>query len=191
MASKRTWFCFLQRGCVFLVFLCLLSTLGISRAPILHEPLPCMPTCAEVFFLLLLVHKLVVVVIPFFSPVISVPQAIRVANSTNSGLAGYFYSQNLGRVWRVAEALDVGMVAVNEGILSSEVRRDRDAGLRTFRPCLQHLPCALHLLHACTANSIRDSCFRCSMQNPTRIHPRLSPPPLYPLPIHLPLPTPA
>ena len=68
MASKRTWFCFLQRGCVFLVFLCLLSTRGISRAPVLHEPLPCMPTCAEVFILLLLVRKLVVVVIPFFPP---------------------------------------------------------------------------------------------------------------------------
>jgi hypothetical protein len=50
------------------------------------------------------------------------PQAITVANSTNSGLAGYFFSQNVGRVFRVAEQLEVGMVAVNEGILSAEVR---------------------------------------------------------------------
>lgn len=46
---------------------------------------------------------------------------IRMANSVNVGLAGYFYSRDLARVWRVAEALEVGMVAVNEGILSSEV----------------------------------------------------------------------
>ena len=46
---------------------------------------------------------------------------IRRANNTPFGLAAYFYSQNLSRVWRVSEALEYGMVAVNEGILSTEV----------------------------------------------------------------------
>jgi succinate-semialdehyde dehydrogenase/glutarate-semialdehyde dehydrogenase len=43
------------------------------------------------------------------------------ANDTEFGLASYFYANNLGRVWRVAEALEYGMVAVNEGVLSTEV----------------------------------------------------------------------
>ena len=43
------------------------------------------------------------------------------ANDTEYGLAAYFYARDLGRVWRVAEALEYGMVAVNEGILSTEV----------------------------------------------------------------------
>ncbi len=64
-------------------------------------------------------------------------QAVRVANSTNSGLAGYFYSQNLGRVWRVAEQLDVGMVAVNEGILSSEVCPCVVCRILVLLPCPQ------------------------------------------------------
>ena len=48
-------------------------------------------------------------------------EAIRLANDTDFGLASYFYARDLGRVWRVAEALEYGMVAINEGILSSEV----------------------------------------------------------------------
>lgn len=47
--------------------------------------------------------------------------AIRMANDTEFGLAAYFYSNNLGRVWRVAEGLEYGMVAINSGILSTEV----------------------------------------------------------------------
>ena len=43
------------------------------------------------------------------------------ANDTEYGLAAYFYARDLGRVWRAAEALEYGMVAVNEGILSTEV----------------------------------------------------------------------
>ncbi|MCI4660696.1 MAG: NAD-dependent succinate-semialdehyde dehydrogenase [Neomegalonema sp.] len=43
------------------------------------------------------------------------------ANDTIFGLASYFYARDLGRVWRVAEALEYGMVAVNSGILSTEV----------------------------------------------------------------------
>ncbi|XP_028398102.1 succinate-semialdehyde dehydrogenase, mitochondrial-like [Dendronephthya gigantea] len=47
-------------------------------------------------------------------------EAIAMANATFSGLAGYFYSQDFKQIWRVAEALDVGMVGVNSGLLSSE-----------------------------------------------------------------------
>jgi succinate-semialdehyde dehydrogenase/glutarate-semialdehyde dehydrogenase len=48
-------------------------------------------------------------------------EAIQIANDTPYGLAAYFYSRDLGRVWRVMEALDYGMVAVNDGALSTEV----------------------------------------------------------------------
>jgi succinate-semialdehyde dehydrogenase/glutarate-semialdehyde dehydrogenase len=47
--------------------------------------------------------------------------AIRLANNTEFGLAGYFYSRDIGRVWRVAEAMETGMVGINTGILSNEV----------------------------------------------------------------------
>lgn len=48
-------------------------------------------------------------------------QAVQLANDTPFGLAAYFYSRDIGRVWRVAEALEVGMVGINEGIISTEV----------------------------------------------------------------------
>ncbi len=48
-------------------------------------------------------------------------EVIGLANDTNYGLASYFYARDLGRVWRVAEALEYGMVAVNAGILSTAV----------------------------------------------------------------------
>jgi len=48
-------------------------------------------------------------------------EAIRMANDTEYGLAAYFYARDLGRVWRVMEGLDYGMVAINEGVLSTEV----------------------------------------------------------------------
>ncbi|MCK5717487.1 MAG: NAD-dependent succinate-semialdehyde dehydrogenase [Thiomargarita sp.] len=48
-------------------------------------------------------------------------EAIRLANDTPFGLAAYFYSRDLGRAWRVSEALEYGMVGVNEGIISTEV----------------------------------------------------------------------
>ena len=48
-------------------------------------------------------------------------EAIALANDTPFGLAGYFYANDLGRVWRVAEALEYGLVGVNEGILATEV----------------------------------------------------------------------
>lgn len=47
--------------------------------------------------------------------------AIRLANQTESGLAAYFYSRDIGRIYRVAEALESGMVGINEGLISNEV----------------------------------------------------------------------
>ena len=47
--------------------------------------------------------------------------AIAQANDTQYGLASYFYARDLGRVWRVAEALEYGMVGVNTGAISSEL----------------------------------------------------------------------
>jgi len=46
-------------------------------------------------------------------------EAIEVANDTESGLAAYFYSRDIGRVWRVSEALEFGIVGINEGIISN------------------------------------------------------------------------
>ena len=48
-------------------------------------------------------------------------QAIQMANDTIYGLASYFYSQNVARCWKVAEALEYGMVGINEGLISTEV----------------------------------------------------------------------
>ncbi len=47
--------------------------------------------------------------------------AIRLANDTEFGLASYFYSRDIGRIWRAAEALEYGIVGINEGIISTEV----------------------------------------------------------------------
>lgn len=46
-------------------------------------------------------------------------QAIDLANNTEYGLAAYFYSRDIGRIWRVAEGLEFGMVGINEGIISN------------------------------------------------------------------------
>jgi len=48
-------------------------------------------------------------------------EAIAMANDTEFGLASYFYSRDIGRCWRVAEALEYGMVGINEGIISTEL----------------------------------------------------------------------
>ena len=48
-------------------------------------------------------------------------EAIALANDTEFGLAAYFYARDLGRVWKVAEALEAGIVGINEGIISTEV----------------------------------------------------------------------
>lgn len=48
-------------------------------------------------------------------------EAIKMANDTQYGLASYFYSRDVNRCWRVAEALEYGMVGINEGLISTEV----------------------------------------------------------------------
>lgn len=55
-------------------------------------------------------------IIPFQSD----EELIEMANDTIYGLAAYFYSHNISRIWRVAEALEYGMVGINEGIISTE-----------------------------------------------------------------------
>ena len=47
-------------------------------------------------------------------------EAVAMANDTPYGLASYFYSRDVGRVWRVAEALEYGIVGMNTGIMSTE-----------------------------------------------------------------------
>lgn len=60
-----------------------------------------------------------------FGPVVSIikfgdeKEALRVANDTRRGLAGYFFSQDLNQVFRVSRKLEVGMVGVNEGVIST------------------------------------------------------------------------
>ncbi len=48
-------------------------------------------------------------------------EAIALANDTEFGLASYFYARDIGRIFRVLEALEYGIVGVNEGIISTEV----------------------------------------------------------------------
>ncbi|MCY1263846.1 Glutarate-semialdehyde dehydrogenase DavD [compost metagenome] len=48
-------------------------------------------------------------------------EAIEMANDTPFGLASYFYGRDIGRIWRVSEALEYGIVGVNEGLISTEV----------------------------------------------------------------------
>jgi succinate-semialdehyde dehydrogenase/glutarate-semialdehyde dehydrogenase len=48
-------------------------------------------------------------------------EAIAIANGTPFGLAAYFYTRDLARAWRIAEALEYGIVGVNEGIISNEL----------------------------------------------------------------------
>lgn len=56
----------------------------------------------------------VVQIIPFETEA----EAVEIANSSDSGLAGYFYSENISQIWRVARAIEVGMVGINEGLIS-------------------------------------------------------------------------
>ena len=48
-------------------------------------------------------------------------EAIKMANDTEFGLAACFYSRDIGRIWRIAEALEYGIVGINEGIISTEI----------------------------------------------------------------------
>lgn len=72
-------------------------------------------------------HDMDIVSQEIFGPVAPViefdsdEQLIEMANDTIYGLASYFYSQNIHRVWKIAEALEYGMVGINEGIISTEV----------------------------------------------------------------------
>jgi len=62
-----------------------------------------------------------------FGPVVAITrfkteeEVIAAANNSEFGLASYFYSRDIGRIWRVAEALEYGMVGVNSGVISNEV----------------------------------------------------------------------
>jgi succinate-semialdehyde dehydrogenase/glutarate-semialdehyde dehydrogenase len=62
-----------------------------------------------------------------FGPIVPVikftneADAIRIANQTPYGLAAYFYARDVGRIFRVLSGLECGMIAVNEGALSTEV----------------------------------------------------------------------
>jgi len=61
-----------------------------------------------------------------FGPVVPVTrfdtedEVVAAANGTPFGLAAYFYSQDVSRIWRVAEALETGLVGINEGALAAE-----------------------------------------------------------------------
>ncbi len=48
-------------------------------------------------------------------------EAVTMSNDTECGLAAYFYSRDIGRIWRVSEALEYGIVGINEGIISNEM----------------------------------------------------------------------
>ena len=48
-------------------------------------------------------------------------EAIRIANDTPYGLGAYFFSRDVGRIWRVGEALEYGIVGINTGFISTEV----------------------------------------------------------------------
>lgn len=48
-------------------------------------------------------------------------EVIQWANDTEFGLAAYLFSQNIGRIWRVSEQLEYGIVGINEGIISNEI----------------------------------------------------------------------
>jgi succinate-semialdehyde dehydrogenase/glutarate-semialdehyde dehydrogenase len=62
-----------------------------------------------------------------FGPVVAIKSfsseedVIAAANNSDFGLASYFYSRDISRIWRVAEAMEFGMVGVNTGIISNEV----------------------------------------------------------------------
>ncbi|TOH51753.1 succinate-semialdehyde dehydrogenase (NADP(+)) [Vibrio parahaemolyticus] len=72
-------------------------------------------------------HDMKIVSEEIFGPVAPVirfdsdARLIEMANDTIYGLASYFYSQNIHRVWKIAEALEYGMVGINEGMISTEV----------------------------------------------------------------------
>ncbi|MDV3443801.1 NAD-dependent succinate-semialdehyde dehydrogenase, partial [Pseudomonas otitidis] len=78
-------------------------------------------------------------------------QAIAMANDTEFGLASYLYTRDLGRAWRVSEALEYGMVGVNEGLISTEVApfggiKQSGLGRETHKMMLDHYQQTKNLL---------------------------------------------
>lgn len=75
--------------------------------------------CDETFVLLKVFHE------ETFGPLVAISrfnseeEVLKKANATEVGLAGYFYSQDVAQVFRVAKKLQVGMVGVNEGLIST------------------------------------------------------------------------
>ena len=47
-------------------------------------------------------------------------EVLELANDTDAGLGGYFYSRDIGRIWRVAEAMEVGMVGINTANIAGQ-----------------------------------------------------------------------
>ena len=70
-------------------------------------------------------------------------EAIRLANDTEYGLCAYFYSRDIGRVWRVAEALEYGIVGINAGVISTEVAPPSAMRPSEFAPPIVTTPTAL------------------------------------------------
>jgi len=72
-------------------------------------------------------NRMLVAVEETFGPVAPIfkftteQQALDLANDTEFGLAAYFYARDIGRIWRIAEGLETGIVGINEGIISTEV----------------------------------------------------------------------
>ena len=78
-------------------------------------------------------------------------EVIAMANDTPFGLAAYFYARDVGRVWRVAEALECGIIGINEGIISNEVapvRRLQAVGPRPRRLPPRHRGVPRDQVHA-------------------------------------------
>jgi succinate-semialdehyde dehydrogenase / glutarate-semialdehyde dehydrogenase len=59
--------------------------------------------------------------VPSLTRFSSEEEVIAMSNDTEFGLASYFCTRDIGRVWRVAEALEYGIVGINEGLISTEV----------------------------------------------------------------------
>ncbi|KLV08561.1 NAD-dependent succinate-semialdehyde dehydrogenase [Photobacterium ganghwense] len=93
----------------------------------LGEPIPADGLFVPPQILVNVDHQMDIVQQEIFGPVAPVIKfdsdeaLIEMANDTPYGLAAYFYSQNIKRIWKVAEALEYGMVGINEGIISTEV----------------------------------------------------------------------
>lgn len=102
-------------------------------------------------------------------------EVIKMANDTPVGLAGYFYSRDVGRVWRVAEALEVGMVGTNTGLISQAVipfGGVKESGLGECVVCRRLSVVVLPRCHlAWVANGKAGKCSVLSIPTPDRAKP--------------------